>query len=302
MFALCSRHFTDKFEAIQRIILGWLNGVLYQFGGLLGRRGRMIWQTFEGHLLFGHQFAGVLIHLCIVNAQSAENGERFDYGRIGFRERLTIFLFVLETRTAHECTQPTKIKMLVISALEHTNNNDAIAYKLVITLLSSWTTPMTVFWPLIIGIQSAACVVCSSSSTIMSGCSAVHWPTSTILNNWPVDETNWAICANDVFKSFIVGRIILGVWLSWAMSKIMVKRAREFCWAMMSSTLTLWLWRRDNGWWWLDVDAFGFSMIFSTWPWCGYRTHARGRFWKPNRRASQAAQITTQQQEQQQQQ
>lgn len=34
------------------------------------------------------------------------------------------------------------------------------------------------------------------------------------------------------------------------------------CCAIISSTLTLWLWRRDNGWW---LDVCGFSMIFCIW-------------------------------------
>lgn len=175
--------------------------------------------------------------------------------------------------------------------------------------------------------QSTACVCFNSSSTLISGCSPLHWFKSIILNNCPVDATNWAIWAKDeVFKSFMVGRVMFAICPSWPSSNVIVKRAREFCgkrekwkkwrkkkmssnnverkwvdvfrsfrlhrWrhlnryqfermenpmkmpfdiflsrtccAMMSSTFTLWLWRRDNGWW-VDVWDGGFSTIFSMW-------------------------------------
>lgn len=97
------------------------------------------------------------------------------------------------------------------------------------TLSINCTTPITVFCALMIGIQSTAFVWFSSSSTGMSGCSAAHFDTSMILNSWLVDATNCAIWASDdVFKSLMVGREIVGVWLSCAMSKINVNRAREF--------------------------------------------------------------------------
>lgn len=41
------------------------------------------------------------------------------------------------------------------------------------------------------------------------------------------------------------------------------------CCAIISSTLTLWLWRRDNGWW---PATCGFSMIFCMWLCVSYKT------------------------------
>lgn len=80
------------------------------------------------------------------------------------------------------------------------------------------------------GIHRTACVCFNSSSTLISGCSLLHWFKSTMLNNCPVDATNWAIWANDdVFKSFMVGRVMFAICPSWPSSNVIVKRAREFC-------------------------------------------------------------------------
>lgn len=98
------------------------------------------------------------------------------------------------------------------------------------TLSRSCTTPITFFCPLKIGIHRTNSVWFNSSSILISGCSVAHWLTSTILNNWPVDATICAICANDdVFKSFIVGRVMVAVWLLCARSNVIVNRALEFC-------------------------------------------------------------------------
>lgn len=214
VWLLTSSRPTDEFETVQWIVFRRLYRVLHQFDCLLLRCGRMIRQTFQRNLLFGHQFAGILVHLGIVNAQTAENGKRFDYWHIRIGERRPIFLCVRQTN-----------KHRRIFSFGCVNKWDWI----IRTLLINCTTPITFFCPLKIGMQRTACVCFNSSSTLISGCSLLHWFRSIMLNNCPFDATNWAIWANDeVFKSFMVGRVMFAICPSWPSSNVIVKRAREF--------------------------------------------------------------------------
>lgn len=52
----------------------------------------MIAQTLEGHLLFRHQLAGGLVHLRVVDAEAAEDGERFEYRDVRVGERRSVVL------------------------------------------------------------------------------------------------------------------------------------------------------------------------------------------------------------------
>lgn len=81
----CETRRTDEFVAVQAIVLGILYRVLHQLDGLIWRGCGMIRQAFQCHFLFGHQFARVLVHLCIVYAQTTEYGKCLDnrYIRIG---------------------------------------------------------------------------------------------------------------------------------------------------------------------------------------------------------------------------
>ena len=56
--------------------------------GVLGRGGGVVRQALEGDFLLRHQFASVLVHLGVVNAQTAENGERFEHGNVRLGECL----------------------------------------------------------------------------------------------------------------------------------------------------------------------------------------------------------------------
>lgn len=54
--------------------------------------GRVITQTFESHLLLRHQLACGLVHLRIVNAEAAEDGECLEYRYIRVGERRAVIL------------------------------------------------------------------------------------------------------------------------------------------------------------------------------------------------------------------
>lgn len=54
--------------------------------------GRVITQTLEGHLLLRHQFTRGLVHLRVVNAETAEDGERFEYRHVRVGERYAVIL------------------------------------------------------------------------------------------------------------------------------------------------------------------------------------------------------------------
>lgn len=80
---------TREGEAVQIVRLGLGNGILYELLRLILTGRGMIAEALQRHLLLGHQLAGVLVHLCIVYAQSAEYGKRLKYGGIRFGEGQT---------------------------------------------------------------------------------------------------------------------------------------------------------------------------------------------------------------------
>lgn len=87
-----TRWCTYEFETVQSIIFGILDCVLHQLDGLILIGCRMIRQTFQCHFLLGHQFAGILVHLCVVYAKATEYGKRLDNRYIRIGECGAIFL------------------------------------------------------------------------------------------------------------------------------------------------------------------------------------------------------------------
>ena len=73
---------TDELKTIQLVLLGRLDGIVDQLQRLILTSGCMVRQTLEGDLLLGHQLAGTLVHLRIVDAEPAEDGERLEDGDI----------------------------------------------------------------------------------------------------------------------------------------------------------------------------------------------------------------------------
>jgi len=53
----------------------------------------MVAEALESHLLFGHQLAGILVHLGVVNAQAAEDGKSLKNRGIRFGEGNSVGLF-----------------------------------------------------------------------------------------------------------------------------------------------------------------------------------------------------------------
>lgn len=83
---------TNKLKTVQCIALCRFNCVLYQFVRLRITCRCMIRQTLQGHFLFGHQLAGILIHLRIVNAQTAKYRKSLENRNIFMGKRLMVGL------------------------------------------------------------------------------------------------------------------------------------------------------------------------------------------------------------------
>ena len=52
----------------------------------------MIAEAVEGHLLLGHELAGALVHLGVVDPDAAEDGERLEEDDVRLDERSPLFL------------------------------------------------------------------------------------------------------------------------------------------------------------------------------------------------------------------
>lgn len=83
---------TVEREAVEGVRLGGWNVVLYQVFGLALSGSRVVRQTLQRDLLFGHQFTGTLVHLRIVDPQAAEYRKRLENRYVTVRELQLIVL------------------------------------------------------------------------------------------------------------------------------------------------------------------------------------------------------------------
>lgn len=76
----------DERETVQVVAVRGRNLRLDQLPrGLVARR-RVVREALQGDLLLRHQLAGVLVHLRVVDAQPAEDGERLEERHVAVRE------------------------------------------------------------------------------------------------------------------------------------------------------------------------------------------------------------------------
>lgn len=69
----------DKREAVEVVRFRGRYGIGDETQGVVVVGGRVIAQTLESHFLLRHQLARRFVHLRVVNAETAENGERLEY-------------------------------------------------------------------------------------------------------------------------------------------------------------------------------------------------------------------------------
>lgn len=82
----------DERETVKIIYFRGRYGVGDESQSVFVIGGRVITQTFESHLLLRHQLARGLVHLRVVNAEAAEDGERLEYRHVRVGERRTVIL------------------------------------------------------------------------------------------------------------------------------------------------------------------------------------------------------------------
>lgn len=81
----------DEFEAEQIVLFG-LHLVGHEFEGVLVAGRRVVAQTLERDLLLGHELAGRLVHLGVVDTETAKNRECLEYRDVRVREGDSVVL------------------------------------------------------------------------------------------------------------------------------------------------------------------------------------------------------------------
>lgn len=82
----------DEGETEEVVLVGWLNLVGHEFERVVVVGRRVIAQTLEGYLLLGHELAGGLVHLSVVDTETAEYGESFENRDVRVGEGDTVVL------------------------------------------------------------------------------------------------------------------------------------------------------------------------------------------------------------------
>lgn len=82
----------DERETVEIVYFCGRYGIGDKSQGVFVVGGRVIAQTLEGHLLLRHQLTRGLVHLCVVNAEAAEDGERLEYRHVRVGERRAVIL------------------------------------------------------------------------------------------------------------------------------------------------------------------------------------------------------------------